>query len=538
MQLLPNNTFSLHTQEPLSTVIEKLAAQIEAPKTFRWSFSRHHVPYEGTINNSGFEIHRIIRYRNSFLPTIRGRFESLSGGTMIHITLKLHPFVTAFLVFWYLVWYSATIPIFLFGALSGDVELFTAFQFLGMPILLLVIFGCAFWYEADRSRRELAQIILGEGFEQQTSGNLTPRVVWIIAIAIIMIWNVASLYVFPSLQHKSKPILSKSCAQDATQSPYCNFIVVRFINKHSTISAIALSSDGKTLVSGGKDKALKVWDLQTGQLRKTFQSDSGEIQTVAIAPDGKTVVSGSGDRMVRIWSITSNQPPKILKGHSSDIRQVRISSDSKTIISSTYSEIKVWDLATGKLKAALPNLPTAEIQIGPVAIQGNAPRFYPLAISPDAKTALIELNSKLVVWNLATNQQTVLKNANLLFQSIRSAHISLDGHIGVITSYIQPKTHLKLWDLTTGKLKAQELLSSSPEQSYYWQENIVLSRDRIFGNTNQGLKVWNLQTGELEATVDQPPMRHLVVSSDGKLLAGITGDPYDQNTQIKVLHRP
>lgn len=535
MQLLPYDRFTIQTREPLLGVIERLDAQIEAPKAIRWNFSRNHTPYEGTIDSSGFKIYRIIHYRNSFLPNIRGRFKALPDKTVIRITMTLHPFVTAFLIFWFLIWYSATIPIFLFGALSGNVDRFIALQFLGLPLVILFTFWCAFWYEANRSRHELTQIIRGEPLEPPKSRTSTIGL-WILAIAVIILWN--ALFFFPSIQNESQPVVAKSCSEDSTQSSYCNFSVVRTLEGHPQASALAISDDGKTLISGGQDKAIKVWDLQTEQLRKTLPSDSGEIQTVAIAPDGKTVVSGSGDRMVRIWNITSNQPPKMLKGHSSDIRQVEISSDGKTIISRTYGELKMWDMATGQIKATLPNLPTSEIQIGPVSVTGNPPRFYPQAISPDGKTALVELGSKLVAWDLATNQQTVLQKANFFFQSLRSAHISLDGKIGVITSYSQPKTYLKVWDLTTGTLKAQELLASSPEQSYYWQDNIALSRDRILGNTNQGLKVWNLQTAELETTLDKEKIRHLVVSPDGKILAGITGDSYDRNTQIKVLQRP
>jgi WD40 repeat protein len=550
MQLLPYATFTIQTQEPLSAVIEKLDAQIEAPRAFRWDFSRNHAPYEGTISSSGFEIRRIIHYRNSFLPNIRGRFESSAEGRLIRVTVKLHPFVIAFLLFWYSVWYSISIPFFLFGALSGDVDVFTAFQFVGLPILLLFVFWCSFWYEANRSRRELAQIILGEPLGQPTSGNLarrafliSVRVLLFLAIAVIILSNVAIFYFLPSVQRGSQSLTSKYCFQDSTQSPYCDFSVVRTLKGHTTASALAISVDGQTLVSGGQDKAIKVWDLQTGKLSKTLQSDSGEIQDLAIAPDGKTVVSGSGDRMVRIWDITSNQRPQMLKGHSSDIRQVEISSDGKTIISSTYGEIKVWDLTTGQLKATLPNLPTAEIKIGPVSLESQPPRFYPLAISSDGKTALVELNSKLLVWNLATNQQTVLQTS--WFSHIYSARISQDGQIGVTTSYRQPVTHLKVWDLKTGTLKAEGRVSSSPNQRGL--NSIALTRDsasaaaeadRIFGSTKEGLKVWNLQTAELEAILDEEWMSHLVVNSDGKLLVGITGDPHFQNTKIKVLQRP
>lgn len=66
----------------------------------------------------------------------------------------------------------------------------------------------------------------------------------------------------------------------------------------------------------------------------------------------------------------------------------------------------------------------------------------------------------------------------------------------------------------------------------------VLSRDRIIGSTDEGIKVWNLETAELEATLEHEKMSDLVVSSDGKLLAGITETSENQESKIKVLRRP
>ncbi|MBE9127958.1 MULTISPECIES: WD40 repeat domain-containing protein [unclassified Coleofasciculus] len=60
----------------------------------------------------------------------------------------------------------------------------------------------------------------------------------------------------------------------------------------------------------------------------------------------------------------------------------------------------------------------------------------------------------------------------------------------------------------------------------------------IISHSDDEIKAWNLQTAELEATLDKERMSYLVVSSDGKLLVGITGDLDNQNTQIKVLKRP
>lgn len=542
MRLLPYESFTIQSQEPLSNIIEKLNAQIEDSKVILRPFSSHHALYKGTISSSGFEIRRIIHYRNSFLPNIRGRFDSSSDGTFIRITMRLHPFVTVFLLFWCSVWYSISIPMFLAVALSGDAPL-EGWLFLGMPIAMLFVFWCAFWSEANRSRRELTQIILGEphSIEPPISGNLHPKMI-LISIEILLFLIIFIIIIqprginnsLPLISNESQPLSATHCSQDTTQSPYCNFLVIHTIERHPNASTIAISADSKTLISGGQDKAIKVWDLETGELKKTLQSDSGVINTLAIAPDGKTIVSGSGDRMVRIWDITSNQRPQVLKGHSSDIRQIEISSDGKIIISRSFDEIKLWNLATGKLKATLPNFSPTKIEIGPIVIEDNSPYFHTLTISPDGETALVNVGSKFVAWDLATNQQKVLQTSWLNY--VYSPRISLDGQTAVTTSYRQPVSDLKIWDLKTARLKAQSRVSSSPNQRGL--SDIALSRDRIIGSTHEGLKVWNLETAELEATLDKEPMSNLVISSDGKLLAGITGNSEHQNRKIQVLQRP
>lgn len=345
---------------------------------------------------------------------------------------------------------------------------------------------------------------------KQHFGNWKRNALWILlAIAVNSLWAKDVWDVFPSVQH-----MRKYCSHNAVESPYCNFSVIRTLEGHSTASAIAISADGKTLVSGGKDKAIKVWDLQTGHLRKTLQNDSGEIYTLAIAPNGKTVVSGSGDRRVRIWNVTSDQRPRMLAAHSYKVNRVEISSDGKTIISHSDDEIKAWNLATGQLKARFPL---------------SFPRL--LDISPDGQTVLIRLsNSELVAWDVATNQQKVLP---AFFNSF-SARISLDGQ--TLVSIKEPgkrNFELKVSDLATGTLKAQRRFSRE-----FQPLDIAISRNFIVGSTRKGLAVWNLQTAELEATLDKERMSNLVVSSNGKLLAGITGDPYYRDTQIRVLQRP
>lgn len=352
------------------------------------------------------------------------------------------------------------------------------------------------------------------------SNKLKP---WQQLLAVICILAIYWLFnSVPFIARQAPPIGWKSCSPGSTQSPYCNFSLVYTLKGHPTAEAIALSSDSKILVSGGRDKAIKVWDLQTGELKKTLQSDSGVINSLAIAPDGKTVVSGSGDRVVRIWDLTSDRRPQMLKGHSGSVTRVRISADSKTIISvdrGRSSEVKVWDLATGEEKAALSYSHFDDI-------------------SPDGKTVLLTLpSSQLVAWDVATNQQRVLQKS---FNPASFARFGLDGETVVsVRRGGRRSGYLQVSDLKTGTVKARKRFFRKIFRIY----NIVLTHHLIIGNTQKGLAVWNLETAELEATLNVDKMNGdrpsaLAVSPDGKLLVGIAENPDNGTREIKVLRRP
>lgn len=70
------------------------------------------------------------------------------------------------------------------------------------------------------------------------------------------------------------------------------------------VVSVAISPDGKTFASSSIDHTLKLWDLRTHQLIKTLDSSDSWILAVAFAPDSEnkqTLVSGGKDQTVKVW---------------------------------------------------------------------------------------------------------------------------------------------------------------------------------------------------------------------------------------------
>jgi WD40 repeat protein len=68
------------------------------------------------------------------------------------------------------------------------------------------------------------------------------------------------------------------------------------------VLGVAFTPDGQTLLTGGADGLVKLWD-PAGRLRYTFDWRIGDVGAVAFAPDGLTAAAG-GNETILVWDVT------------------------------------------------------------------------------------------------------------------------------------------------------------------------------------------------------------------------------------------
>lgn len=71
--------------------------------------------------------------------------------------------------------------------------------------------------------------------------------------------------------------------------------------------AFSLTPDGQTVISGGDNGALTSYSTSSGYEQKKFIGHTGDVLSVAISPDGKRLVSGASDQTVRLWDVASGE---------------------------------------------------------------------------------------------------------------------------------------------------------------------------------------------------------------------------------------
>jgi WD40 repeat protein len=83
---------------------------------------------------------------------------------------------------------------------------------------------------------------------------------------------------------------------------------------------MAVTPDGQRAVTGSLlDNNLTVWDLESREELRTLRGHTGTVNAVAVTPDGRCVVSGSQDKTLKVWNLESGEELRTLKGYTDTV---------------------------------------------------------------------------------------------------------------------------------------------------------------------------------------------------------------------------
>ena len=206
--------------------------------------------------------------------------------------------------------------------------------------------------------------------------------------------------------------------------------LVRVLAGHQgSVKSVAVSPDGRRIVSGSDDQTVAVWDLETGTRLHALTGHQGAVTSVAVSPDGRRIVSGSEDKTVAVWDLETGTRLHALAGHQGWVNSVALSPDGRRIVSGSEDKtVAVWDLETGTRLHTLT---------------GHQGRVNSVASSPDGRRIVSGSDDRTVaVWDLETG--TRLHSLTGHQGWVRSVAMSPDGRRIVSGSY---DNTVAVWDL-------------------------------------------------------------------------------------------
>ncbi|XP_043325469.1 WD repeat-containing protein 38 isoform X3 [Cervus elaphus] len=200
-----------------------------------------------------------------------------------------------------------------------------------------------------------------------------------------------------------------------------------------SVETVSFSHDSKQLASGGWDKRVMLWEVQSGQVLRHFVGHRDSVQSSDFAPSSDCLATGSWDSTIRMWDLRAGTPgifhqkleghrgnisclcyspsgllasgswdktihiwkPSTrsvliqLKGHITWVKSIAFSPDGQQLASAGYSHmVKVWDCNTGKCTETLKVRSVAEANKG--AVEGPLGRPAP----PEPNTMLLAGSSE------------------------------------------------------------------------------------------------------------------------------------------------
>ncbi|WVN90828.1 nuclear distribution protein PAC1 [Cryptococcus depauperatus CBS 7841] len=85
--------------------------------------------------------------------------------------------------------------------------------------------------------------------------------------------------------------------------------------KAPSATDIRAKSPGQFVATGSRDKAIKLWDAQSGQCLRTFVGHDNWIRALVFHPSGKYLLSASDDKTLKIWDIANGRCIKTIDAH-------------------------------------------------------------------------------------------------------------------------------------------------------------------------------------------------------------------------------
>jgi WD40 repeat protein len=341
-------------------------------------------------------------------------------------------------------------------------------------------------------------------------------------------WWISQWWTVPSvaLTADGRSLVTASAAGELAWWDLASHEKTRTLEIPDGYRALALSPDGETAAIG-LDDGIELIDVRTGAVRPSAGALTSNPIRLLFSPDGKTLVSTSSDGTVTLWDAGTATVRETLRGHSAAVQQPAFSRDGKTLYTTSLDgTVIAWDM-TGNRRLGRSFTFGRDPGLGPY------PDRHPGAFSPDGRLIAVGLQGEgIALWDARDLTQIgppLLQTGG----EVDVLAFSPDGQLLAAVAnnggcYLNPPDPLDpcvvatIWDLESRSLRLGPFLVDP------WGVNgVSFSADGTVLATaaGEGVRLWDVATGAELGHIGNPrPAGGVVFSpTEPDVLAFITG---------------
>ncbi|HTS55189.1 MAG TPA: hypothetical protein VMH26_18105, partial [Burkholderiales bacterium] len=252
-----------------------------------------------------------------------------------------------------------------------------------------------------------------------------------------------------------------------------------------------MTADGKSALSGSRDKTLRAWDLDRAQVVHVFTGHTKGVHGIVITPDGGRAVSVARDRTIRLWDLSTGRALRAL-----------VSADEKSLPSGRTGSVLLDELEIG---------PVLDVADHPISGDSE------IAIAPDGTRVVFGSGGSLCVWDLASG--STLREEVEDFDLVAIAIDSAAG-FAVLGSRFGS---LRVWDLAVGK--TAHVLEGHAGAIL----DVVITSDGrtvVSASGDDTLRVWDIAAGRGREVLGgrSGKVDEVAIAPNGEIAYSIYGD--------------